>query len=280
MVAQFLHARPAYVGNMSGIVSLFQSTGVTVIGDTSKRRINLTGALDASGGGGGGPQALANGTTYNYSVAQGAVANYTIAVPASASNLVVTITGSGDADLYVKRLAISWPADQGFHDEAEFKAPYAGGSAESVTFAAPAAATWNVLVHGYAAASGTIRATWTVGGGGATWHNVAWVRETPHNYANNQTYTHTYSVPGASQIALHFERITTEANYDFLRNKNAAGTVLWTVHGNVITGGTGSAFGRTDGWCIIPGNSITIELVTDYSVTSFGYRTDTASAFY
>jgi hypothetical protein len=98
--------------------------------------------------------------------------------------------------------------------------------------------------------------------------------------ARHQTYTHTYSVPGASQIALHFERITTEANYDFLRIKNAAGTVLWTVHGNVITGGTGSAFGRTDGWCIIPGNSITIELVTDYSVTSFGYRTDTASAFY
>lgn len=280
LTAQFLHARPTYAGNKGGLVSLYQSSGATVVGDSGKRRVNLTAAIGASGGGGGGsPQQLANGTTYNYSVATGAVLNYQIVVPANASNLTVTITGSGDADLYVKRLAISWPADQGYHNDAEFKAPYIGGSAESVAFPTPVAATWNVLVHGYSAASGTIRATWSVSSGG-TWHSVAWARETPHNYANNQTYTHTYSYPGASQVGIHFNRITTEANYDFLRIKDGAGNVVWTVHGNVISNGAGSAFGRTDGWAMVSGSTITVELVTDYSVTAWGYRTDTAAAFY
>jgi hypothetical protein len=279
MVAQFLHARPSYVGNKNGVVSVFHDNGVSVIGHTAKRRVNLAAAVAATGGGGG-PTALANGTTYNYNVGTGAVLNYTIAIPANASNLVVTITGSGDADLYVKRLAISWPAEQGAHNEAEFKAPYIGGSAESVTFPAPAAATWNVLVHGYAAASGTIRATWSVGGGGATWHNESWVRQTPHNYANNQVYTYTYTNPSATQVGVHFNRIATESGYDFLRIKNAAGTVLWTVSGSPITNGVGSAFGRTDGWCYIAGNTLTIELTTDYSVVAYGLLTDTASAFY
>jgi hypothetical protein len=279
LTAQFLQAQPTYATNQSGLVSLYQSTGASVSGDTSKRRINLTAAIAAAGGGGGGPTQLANGTTYNYSVATGAVVNYQVVIPADATNFSVTITGTGDADLYVKRLAINWPAEQGAHNDAEFKSLYIGGSAESVSFPAPAAATWNVLVHGYSAASGTIRAAWTVGGG-ATWHNVSWVQQTPHNYANNQTYTSTYSFPGATQVGVHFNRIATESGYDFLRIKNAAGTVIYSVSGSPITNGTGSAFGRTDGWAIIPGNTITIELVTDYSIVAYGYLTDTASAYY
>lgn len=278
LTAQFLQAFPSYSTNKAGLVSLYQSTGAAVLGDTSKRRVNLTAAI-ANAGGGGGPTQLANGTTYNYSVATGAVANYQIVIPASATNLVVTITGTGDADLYVKRTAINWPAEQGAHNDAEFKAPYIGGSAESVTFPAPASATWNVLVHGYSGASGTIRATWTVGGG-ASWHNVSWVQQTPHNYANNQTYSATYTYPGATQVGVHFNRIATETNYDFLRIKNGSGTVIYSVSGSPITGGTGSAFGRTDGWAYIAGNTITVELVTDVSIVNYGYLTDLASAYY
>lgn len=48
LTAQLLHARPNLIGNLSGIVSLYQSTGATVIGDTGKRRINLTAAIAAS----------------------------------------------------------------------------------------------------------------------------------------------------------------------------------------------------------------------------------------
>jgi len=278
LTAQFLQAQPSYATNKAGLVSLYQSTGATVIGDTTKRRVNLTAAI-AGAGGGGGPTQLANGTTYNYSVATGAVLNYQVVIPVNATNFTVTITGTGDADLYVKRAAINWPADQGAHNDAEFKSPYIGGSAESVAFPTAAAATWNVLVHGYSGASGTIRAAWTVGGG-ATWHNVAWVRQTPHNYANNSTYAYTYTYPGATQVGVHFNRIATESGYDFLRIKNAAGTVIYSVSGSPVTNGTGSAFGRTDGWAYIPGNTITIELVTDYSVVNYGYLTDLASAYY
>ncbi len=278
LTAQFLQVRATYAGNRAGLVSLYQSSGATVTGDTSKRRVNLTAAI-ANSGGGGGPTQLANGTTYNYSAATGAVVNYQVVIPANATNFTVTITGTGDADLYVKRTAIVWPTEQGAHNDAEFKSQYIGGSAESVTFAAPAAATWNVLVHGYAAASGTIRASWTVGTSG-TWHNVSWVRQTPHNYANNQVYSYTYTLAGATQVGVHFNRIATESGYDFLRIKNAAGTVLYSVSGSPITNGTGSAFGRTDGWCYIPGNTITIELTTDVSVVNYGYLTDLASAFY
>ncbi|GAB4142568.1 MAG: hypothetical protein Fur0037_09830 [Planctomycetota bacterium] len=285
LTAQLLQAVPSYAGNMSGLVSLYQTTGATVIGDTSKRRVNVMAAISGAGGGGGGgggggPAPLDNGTVYNYSVAANAIAEYTVAIPANASNFTVTITGSGDADLYVKRAPINWPADQGAHSEPEFQAPYIGGSNESVTFASPAQDTWHVLVHGYAAASGTIQASWTVGTPGATWHSVSWVKQTPHNYKNNKTYKYTYSYSGASQVAVHFDRISTEAGYDLVRIKDATGAVLWTVSGNVISGGTGSAFGRTDGWCIIPGNKITIELETDRSVTAWGLKTDTASAYY
>ncbi|MBK8098071.1 MAG: S8 family serine peptidase [Planctomycetes bacterium] len=278
LTAQFLHARATYIGNKNGLVSLYQTTGATVTGDTSKRRINLTAAITQAGGGTT-PTALANGTTYNYTVATGAGLAYTVAIPANATNFTVTITGTGDADLYVKKLAIVWPTDQGAHNDAEFKSPYLGGSAESVTFPAPAAATWNVRIQGYAAASGTIRASWTVGTSG-TWHNESWIRETPHNYANNQTYTYTFTKAGASQVGVHFNRIATESGYDFVRIKNAAGTVLYSVSGSPITNGTGSAFGRTDGWVYIPGNTITVELTTDYSVVNYGLRIDTASSFY
>lgn len=282
LTAQFLHAQPTYAGNRAGLVSLYQSTGAQVLGDTTKRRVNLTAAIAGAGGGGGTPPPaqLANGTTYNYSVATGAIMQYQIVIPTNATNLTVTITGSGDADLYVKRTAINWPAEQGAHNEAEFKAPYIGGSAESVNFPAPAAATWNVLVHGYAAASGTIQASWSVSSGGATWHPIAWIRETPHNYLNSRTYTHTYTYPGATQVGLHFNRLDTELNYDFVRIKNAAGTVLYTVSGNPITNGVGSAFGRTDGWVYISGNTITVELITDASVRDWGYKVDQASAYY
>lgn len=294
MAAQLLTNNPTYAGDQAATITLMQSTGVQVIGDTSKRRINIQSAINTAGGGnggggggGGGTPALADGVTTNYAVATGGTTAFTIAIPANASNLVVTLTGSGDADLYVKRSAISWPGDQGSHDDAEFKAPYIGGSAESVTFASPGADTWNVLVHGYSGnPSGTITASWDVssggGGGGSTpsWKTVSWAQDTPHNYLNNRTYTDTYSYPGASQVAVHFNRLDTETNYDFVRVYDGNGTLRFTVSGNLISGGSGSAFGRTDGWVIVPGDEIRIELVSDYSVRDWGYRTDMAAAYY
>ncbi|MCA8943678.1 MAG: S8 family serine peptidase, partial [Planctomycetes bacterium] len=50
LAAQLLHARPQYIGDKTGLVALFQATGVQVIGDSSKRRINLTAAIGVLGG--------------------------------------------------------------------------------------------------------------------------------------------------------------------------------------------------------------------------------------
>lgn len=44
------------------------------------------------------------------------------------------------------------------------------------------------------------------------------------------------------------------------------GSVVYTVSGNLIDGGSGAAFDRCDGWAIVPGSSIRIELVTGHSV--------------
>ncbi len=50
LTAQLLQARPNYAGDLSGLVSLYQNTGVPVTGDPGKRRINLTGALAGAAG--------------------------------------------------------------------------------------------------------------------------------------------------------------------------------------------------------------------------------------
>lgn len=237
----------------------------------------------STGGGGGTGSGLQNNVSESYNVASGATQSFTIDVPANASNLVVQISGSGDADLYVKRAAINWPGDQGSHNDAEFKAPYASGSSESVTFASPAQDTWNVLIHGYSASSGTITATWSTsggsGGGSGSWTYYNWIRETPHNYANNQTYTYTFLEPGATQIGVHFDRLDTESGYDFVRIYDANNTLVYEVSGDLISNGTGNAFGRTDGWCIINSTEIRVEVVTDYSVTDYGIKMDEAGHY-
>jgi hypothetical protein len=128
--------------------------------------------------------------------------------------------------------------------------------------------------------SGLQSAIAAMSGSGGSWHSVSWIRETPHPYANSQVYSFTYSHASATQIALHFNRLDTESGWDFVRIKNGSGTTIFSVSGNPITGGTGSAFGRTDGWAIIAGNTITVELTTDSSVTDWGFLVDTASAFF
>jgi hypothetical protein len=280
--AQFLQAFPSYKGNMTQLANLYKSTGVSVVGDSSHKRVNIVAAMNAAnGGGGGGSNVLKNGVTQNYSVSTSSTKTWTISLPANVTSMTVTITGSGDADLYVKNAPVSWPGDKGSHNTSTFKAPYKGGSNESVTFTNPSSGTWHVLVHGYSGnPSGTIKATWVVGsGGGASWNYVTYAQETPHNYSNNKTYTYTYSSPGAQRVAVHFNRLDTESGYDFVRIKDKFGTTKFKVSGNLISGGSGSAFGRSDGWVIVDGDSITVELKTDYSVTRYGLKLDRAANY-
>ncbi len=56
---------------------------------------------------------------------------------------------------------------------------------------------------------------------------MPFVRETPHNYANNKVYTYTYTKTGASQVGVHFERITTEAEVEAAVVSPPADTRAW-----------------------------------------------------
>ena len=136
-------------------------------------------------------------------------------------------------------------------------------------------------MNGYSGApSGTVTATWTVSSGTPQWNYVGYVRQSPHNYANNATYTFTYEYPGASSVAVHFTTLNTEANYDWLTVYDENDVQLYRVSGNLISGGSGSAFGRTDGWIVTTGSKLRVVLQTDGSVTRYGYLTDQAAAYY
>lgn len=230
-------------------------------------------------GGGSGTIVLQNGVAQSFSVAKDATLAYQIQVPANVSSMTVAMAGSGGADLYVKRAAINWPGDRGAHDEAEFKSPFLSGSNETVTFTNPAQDTWNVLIFGYQSGSGTITVTWQTGSGSSWQYDYSFSRATPHNYSNNQTYSYTFTKSGASQVGVHFDRLSTEANYDFVRIYDGSGNLMFEEDGNVITGGTGNAFGGTDGWAIVAGSTIRVELVTDSSVTAYGFDIDAAAWF-
>lgn len=110
---------------------------------------------------------------------------------------------------------------------------------------------------------------------------IPWVRETPHPYANSATYQVTYSAPGATTVGVHFERLATESGFDFVTIYDSQGTLVYGVSGNRIQGGqsiSGAVFGRTDGWCYVAGSSMTIQLITDVTITDYGFRTDLAYA--
>jgi len=104
---------------------------------------------------------LSNGQPVSGSVSKGDNDVFTASVPAGTGVLEATITGDGDADLYVKYESMVESNEYGSHDSSTFKAPYLFGSNESVSFANPNAGTWYVVVRGYASISSyTLAVTW------------------------------------------------------------------------------------------------------------------------
>jgi Lysyl oxidase/Chitobiase/beta-hexosaminidase C-terminal domain/Bacterial pre-peptidase C-terminal domain len=81
--------------------------------------------------------------------------HYRISVPAGQSSLVVTIQGSGDCDLYVRRGAQPTLSLYDYR-------PYQSNSNETVTVSNPASGDWYIMLHGYSAYSSvTLRATYS-----------------------------------------------------------------------------------------------------------------------
>ncbi|MDX2175436.1 MAG: endonuclease [Candidatus Sumerlaeia bacterium] len=99
--------------------------------------------------------------TYSSTVAQGAWKNYTVVVPAGSTQLTIAMTGTNDADLYVRRGSLATLTSYDFR-------PYLGGSSETVTVngssspALVAGSTYYVSVYGYSSSTSsfTLNISW------------------------------------------------------------------------------------------------------------------------
>ena len=152
----------------------------------------------------------------------------------------------------------------------------------STTFAGARSGTIQAATDLYGAGSAQVASVtdaWAavgVGSGGTTpppppagqWYYVVQAYNSPHNYPNNYNASNTYTRPGASQVAMYVEQFATEANYDYVYFRDAAGTAVATHTGSK------AAF-----WAVVPGATITANLVTDVSVTAYGYRVSQVAYF-
>ena len=113
--------------------------------------------------------------------------NYTMVVPAGSTNLTFTTSGgTGDADLYVK--FGSAPTDTVYDCR-----PFAGGNAETCTFAAPSAGTWYVRLKAYSTFSGvSLVGNYTTGGGGTQ----TYTNTTDYTISDNATVNSPITVSG------------------------------------------------------------------------------------
>lgn len=139
-----------------------------------------------------------------------------------------------------------------------------GTSSESISYGATAAGTYYVKVIGYNGVFSTsqaysLKATYASG----TWQEEVKAYDTPHPYTNNYNQSHTYTKAGAIKVALHFTKLETETNYDFVYIKDKSGATKYTYTGN-----------KYDFWVEVDGDTITANLVSDYSITKYGYTID------
>ena len=147
LTAQLLEYDGSLAGNQSGVVSLYQSTGANVIGDSGRKRIDLAAAIGGGSSGGGGCTPFVGNAT-NLSGSSGSWKNYTVDVPSCATNLTVRINGgTGDADLYVRYG--SNPTTSTYDCR-----PWLNGNNETCNFSNPAAGTWYIRIRGYSSYSG------------------------------------------------------------------------------------------------------------------------------
>lgn len=124
-------------------------------GKTHTTTVDLN-VTSASVGGG----SLTNGQSVSGSLAAGQQSNYKITVPSGSVQLLVNMTGTGDADLYVKYG--SAPALLNYDCR-----PYSSTANEQCLISSPHAGDWFIMVNGYSPSSTyTLSATYSGGGGG------------------------------------------------------------------------------------------------------------------
>lgn len=98
------------------------------------------------------------------------------------------------------------------------------------------------------------------------------VRDAMGNYRNETDETRALTVPGASGLQLHFERVALETGNDCV-GRSCDNIYLFTPSGDlyqVVTGVQNTGFTSV----IVPGDTVLIRLISDSSQTRFGYRVD------
>ncbi len=96
----------------------------------------------------------------------------------------------------------------------------------------------------------------------ANWNTTSANVETAHPYANKANERYAVSAPGAHQIAIYFEKFTTETKYDVVKIKDANGKVV-----QELSGSNDDSFS-----VVIDGDSATLELTSDDSINNFGFK--------
>ena len=88
--------------------------------------------------------------------------------------------------------------------------------------------------------------------------------ESPHPYPNDYDQTWTISQAGAGKIKVHFTQLDVESNWDYV--------YIYDGNNNLITTYTGSYRDMWTDW--VTGDTIKVRLVSDYSVTGYGFTID------
>lgn len=157
-LAQHPAAKPEEVAQ--ALVANSVSGKVTNPGSGSPNKLANTAFLGGGGNGGGGggddKSVLKNGVPVaDLKGARGSEQFFSLSVPAGAKSIAFVISGgSGDVDLYVRKG--SKPSTSAYDCR-----PYRNGNNESCTVTSSAAATYHVLLRGYAIYAGvTLKATY------------------------------------------------------------------------------------------------------------------------
>lgn len=138
---------------------------------------------------------------------------------------------------------------------------------EAIAYNATSAGTYYLKVTGY-------RGVYSItekyelgvsvpGSSAAEWKYQPASYNTPHPYVNRGNYSHTYSQPGAEKVSVRFSKLETETNFDFVYIKDKNGRVVATYHGS-----------KQPFRVVVDGDTVTVNLVTDFSVVKYGYTID------
>ena len=131
-----------------------------------------------------------------------------------------------------------------------------GSQTDTINYTATSTGDWYIRVHLYSG-----EGTYTLQVSTSSPNVLA---ESPHPYPNNYDQTWTISEAGAGKIKVHFTQLDVESNWDYV--------YIYDENNNLITTYTGSYRDLWTDW--VTGDTIKVRLVSDYSVTAYGFTID------